>query len=292
MKTKILKFFKLFLSPFIFLFIGIKILLLISKGKKYVLKNTANHTFDQRMQQHSMVYRLISNVLFYKNINIEVINFDVVPKTPVLFLSNHKSNIDPLIIYKTIYENKKCPLVTFVAKQELTQKKISYILDLIDVIFINRKNPRQALFALENETVNLLKNNFSVCIFPESTRIPGNELGDFFSGASIPAYKSFVSIVPIAIYNSEGQLWDKNDDKQKFKRPKSNKITIAFGKPIPVQKFINLNAHVCMQNVKKQVNKMYQEIHKNLQKNIKSKNSDHQEIMADLKNALKIKKQK
>ncbi|MDQ0514142.1 1-acyl-sn-glycerol-3-phosphate acyltransferase [Mycoplasmoides fastidiosum] len=295
MKAKILRFFKIIISPFLFAYIALKVVFAIWAGQRYVRSHQSGEAqihAKQITNRHARVYRIINALLFYKNIEIEVKGLERVPKTPVLFLANHKSNVDSLVFYKTIYENKKYPLNTFVAKWELVNSKIGYILDLIDVIFIDRKNPRQALKQLEEEAPKILKNNRSLCIFPEATRVPGDHLGEFFPGSTIPAYQAFVAIVPVAIYNSEGQLWDKTKDGRIFHKPKSNKITIAFGKAITAQNFINLNQQKCVELVKNKVQDLYDQLAREADVQSQLHKSDHQEIVSEFKEMIKSKTKK
>ncbi|WP_391591534.1 1-acyl-sn-glycerol-3-phosphate acyltransferase [[Mycoplasma] cavipharyngis] len=296
MKTKILKFLKILIAPLILLYIFFSLVFAVISGRRYVIKfnkGDQQNTSKQVTKRYSTVYKIINSILFFKNIEVEVQNLDVVPKTPVVFLANHKSKSDPLVLYKIIYENKKYPLNTFVAKIELAKSKIGYILDLIDVVFVDRKNPRQALKQLEEVAPRILKNNRSLCIFPEATRVPGDQLGTFNPGATLPAYQAFVPIVPVTIYNSEGQFLDKSTQKQTFRKPKSNKIIVYFHKPISTQKFINLNNQKCIEIVKQQIQKQYNKIASSQkQHQSKAKKSDHQEVIDDFKKLIKSKKKK
>lgn len=288
MKSFLVKLIKWWFAPLLYLILGLKIMRARRVGKLYVL-SPQNYATDKHVaQRYERLYKIIRLLFFVKDLGIEVLNIERIPKVPVLFLSNHKSNLDSLLLFKVIYENNKLPLVSFVAKTELKDKYYGYLLDLIDVVFVNRANPRHALQGLEVEAVKILKNNRSLCIFPESTRVVGAGLGSFQPGAMIPAYKSLASVVPVAIYNSEGQLWDRSDSQRKFNKPKSRTVSINFGHAIKAPQFINLNPQQAIEMVRQQVQDLLHDIVVFHDKKIADtvNQSIHGEIISDVKKML------
>lgn len=254
------------------------------RGKSYVLNPQKFNTPRHIAERYQTIYKLVRFLLFIKNIKVEVRGMEEIPKIPVLFLANHKSNVDGLLIYKIIYENNKLPLTTFVVKMELKDKVIGYLLDLIDTVFLDRHNPRKALVSLEVDAVNVLKNNRSLCIFPEGTRISGPSLGEFKSGACIPAYRAYTPIVPVAIYNSERQLFDFGlKRKGTRKKWRSKTIVVKFGSPIKFSSFINLNYQNCIAMVQNQVALLYQKLAAEATAPTAKTTSLNQEIWADFK---------
>lgn len=286
MKKFFVKLIKGLFSPLFYLVLGLKIVRARKLAKAYILAPQDYATDKHAAQRYEKLYKIVRLLFFIKSFEVEVLNLERVPKVPVLFLANHKSNVDALLIFKTIYECEKYPLVSFVAKHELKDKYYGYLLDLIDVAFLNRKNPRQAMQTLEVDAVKILKNNRSLCVFPEATRVVGEQLGEFQPGVMIPAYKSLSSVVPVAIYNTEGQLYDKSDANRTFKKPKSKKLTINFGNAIKAPQFINLNHQQSIHIVKKQVQNLYNEITAHHNKNAAqtaSSPSVHDDIVNDVK---------
>lgn len=113
---------------------------------------------------------------------------------PVLIVSNHQSYFDIPLLVSTI------PLpMGFVAKKELGKVPvISKWMHLIECSFIDRKDLRQSLKAIQQAQKNL-KNGQSMVIFPEGTRSKQNQMSAFKPGSLKLAQKAQVPILPVAI---------------------------------------------------------------------------------------------
>lgn len=120
-----------------------------------------------------------------------------IPEETALFVGNHQGNFDiPVILCKL------GPLKSIVAKVETSRiPGIRLWMTHFDCIFMDRKNPRQSLEAL-NRAQELLEQGRSVIIFPEGTRSRGPEMLEFKAGALRCALKARVPIVPFAIDGS------------------------------------------------------------------------------------------
>ncbi|QZX48848.1 1-acyl-sn-glycerol-3-phosphate acyltransferase [Mycoplasma sp. E35C] len=222
------------LAFLIFPFVGIEFLIryLVALIKASIYKNNAS--FYSKQSRFRTVYILACRVLFFKGIKIIMKNEDQIPKKPVLFIGNHKSNIDAFVLIWIANHLKDITELTFVAKTELQKKSIGKIMSLIDVIFIDRNNIRQAAKATLDE-IELLKST-SVCVFAEGTRIFSHQNAEFKPGAIKAAYKAFCPIVPFSLFNTQGRM-EKISDKKRpvqpgFKKAKSHKIFIEFLKPL------------------------------------------------------------
>ena len=136
-------------------------------------------------------------------IKIKVHGLQNLPKNKSFILvSNHQSFFDPLILFKVINSRKYAPLV-FIAKKELKQQRqTKNFLQLVNVLFIDRQNPRQAL-NLISETVKLLhENKRIVVIFPEGTRSHSRKINEFRGGVYEIATNAQVQVAPLSIVNS------------------------------------------------------------------------------------------
>lgn len=90
----------------------------------------------------------------------------------------------------------------FVAKQELRRLPvISRWMDLIECSYIDRKDIRQSLRAIQ-QAQKSLESGQSMVIFPEGTRSKGREIGAFKPGSLKLAQKAGVPILPVAIDGS------------------------------------------------------------------------------------------
>ncbi len=217
--------------PFVAIICYIHFISCNTSGKRYI-KDPSCATVEERYEK---IKKFLKYFLHWKNIKIEIIGKDKIDNKTMLFVANHKSNVDPLVLLK-ISLDQNIPYLTFVAKKELEGTKLGNIASLLDVIYIDRNNLRQVVKTINEEVDMLIKEKRSVCIFPEGTRIfNNNKFGEFKPGALEAAYQTYVSIQPVVIFNSSGLL-DKN-----VKSPKNRTVYVSFLNPYQAQNFINVD---------------------------------------------------
>lgn len=115
---------------------------------------------------------------------------------PAVFIFNHQSNVDLLIMCKLIRKDSVA-----LAKKELKYTPIGPVLQAAGVIFLDRSDREKAINAF-TPAVEALKNGTSVGIAPEGTRSKDYILGVFKKGAFHLAMQAKVPIVPIIIKNA------------------------------------------------------------------------------------------
>ena len=120
---------------------------------------------------------------------------------PAVFLFNHQSAIDVLIIAKLLRRD-----FTAIAKQEIsTNPLVGPVFRVADTVFVDRKNHEKAIEALK-PVVQTLHSGLSVAIAPEGTRSAGDRLGPFKKGPFHIAMQAGVPIIPIVIHNATDVL--------------------------------------------------------------------------------------
>ncbi len=131
-------------------------------------------------------------------ITLNIKSAEALPEGPVVFISNHQSYWDIPVCFAAITEKP----FGFVAKESLRKIPVfgSWIEDIRSV-FIKRDDARASLKAIE-EGIELLKQGFSLVIFPEGTRSKGSEIKEFKKGSLRLAIKAEVPVVPITIYGT------------------------------------------------------------------------------------------
>jgi HAD superfamily hydrolase (TIGR01490 family) len=135
-------------------------------------------------------------------IRLDVHGAEHLAARPAVFLFNHQSQLDVLILAKLLRGG-----FTGVAKKELANSPgFGLMFRLADVAFVDRQDNAQARKALE-PAVQKLRSGISLVIAPEGTRSATPALGPFKKGAFHVAMQAGVPIVPIVIRNSGELMW-------------------------------------------------------------------------------------
>jgi len=117
---------------------------------------------------------------------------------PAVFIFNHKTNFDALIIGKLLRTD-----FTGVAKKELERHPIMGPAGrLMKVAFIDRGDAKKAVETMK-PIMKLAQEGISIAIAPEGTRARTRELLPFKKGAFRIAMAAGIPIVPIVIRNAE-----------------------------------------------------------------------------------------
>jgi WS/DGAT/MGAT family acyltransferase len=154
---------------------------------------------------------------------------------PAVFLFNHQSQLDVLILAKLLHGG-----FTGVAKRELTRSPaFGLMFRLADVAFVDRHDHAQAVKALQ-PAVQKLRDGISLVIAPEGTRSATPALGPFKKGAFHVAMQARVPIVPIAIRNSGELMW------RSARTIHSGTVQVVVLPPIPTTGWVteDLDQHV------------------------------------------------
>jgi putative phosphoserine phosphatase/1-acylglycerol-3-phosphate O-acyltransferase len=118
-------------------------------------------------------------------------------RRPAVFLFNHQSAIDVLIIAKLLRRD-----FTAIAQQEIARNPlVGPVFRVADTVFVDRKNQQKAIDALK-PVVRTLRDGLSVAIAPEGTRSAGDRLGAFKKGPFHVAMQAGVPVVPVIIHNA------------------------------------------------------------------------------------------
>ncbi|CAH2213720.1 lysophospholipid acyltransferase family protein [Tepidibacter aestuarii] len=128
--------------------------------------------------------------IFYK---VEVIGKEHVPMDePLIFASNHKNNLDPMLIGSLMPRK-----VSYMAKKELFKIKIvGYFLKNINVFPVDRSKTDISTI---KTALKILKSNGALGIFPEGTRMKQEGLGKAKAGTSMLAIRGKAKVCPVSI---------------------------------------------------------------------------------------------
>lgn len=132
-------------------------------------------------------------------IKLNVIGEENLPEHgPVVFISNHQGYAD-IVAFLAAIKNIQ---ISFVAKDTL--RKAPYFGKWIVTtrgVFIKRGDVRSSLTSI-NQGADLLKQGFSLIIFPEGTRSQGKEMKKIKPGSFKLATKALVPLIPVTINGS------------------------------------------------------------------------------------------
>ncbi len=157
--------------------------------------------------------RIFSKIFF----NFQVIGEENIPDNGnIVIAANHKSNLDPIFVAAAIRNRE----VAAIAKKELFKiKPLSYILNKLNVIPINREKPDVSTI---KNILRAIKDGYILGIFPEGTRMKEPGFGEAKAGLALFAIKGKADIVPISIISNYKIF---------------NKVTIYIDKPISLDEY-------------------------------------------------------
>ena len=146
-----------------------------------------------------------------------------IPDEAALFVGNHRSYFDILILYI------QCERLTgFVAKDSIEKvPSLRVWMRYLYCLFLNRSDVKQGMKTIL-AAIEYVKKGISICIFPEGTRNDGEELSmmPFKEGSFKIATKTGCPIVPVSINNSAEIL------ENHMPKLKKTHVILEYGKPI------------------------------------------------------------
>lgn len=172
-----------------------------------------------------LVYWSFRWELFQSGAKIEVKGKDNIPKEPVLFVSNHRSYFDILVLHTTTGKRPG-----FVAKTEIQKfPLLAWWMKDIACLFLDRNDLRSGMQMIKDGT-ELIKSGQSMVIFPEGTRNGTQTLLPFKEGSLKMAEKADCPVVPVTIIDT---------DKLLEVRPgfdiRKGKVKVVFGEPFYIK---------------------------------------------------------
>lgn len=181
-----------------------------------VTLNSKKYSFYEHSRKWSR------RLLNYIGVKLNIFGLDNIDKTQTyIFISNHSSLFDIPILFLTIPVNTR-----IIYKKELEKIPIfGYMLRKSPLISVQREDPRKAFESIQ-KSIDSIKENVSVIIFPEGTRSRNGELGEFRRGAFNLATRSGKLIVPITIIGSNIIM-----PKGKYSI-NSGEVTVIFNPPL------------------------------------------------------------
>lgn len=172
-----------------------------------------------------IVYWAFRWELFQTQAHITVKGKENIPNEPVLFVSNHRSYFDVLVIHTT---SGKRP--GFVAKKEMEKfPLLNWWMKDIACLFLDRKDIKAGIQMIMDAAA-LIKQGHSMVICPEGTRNQKKEMLPFKEGSLKVAEKAGCPVVPVTLIDTDQLL----EARPGFDIRKGN-VKVIYGKPFYIK---------------------------------------------------------
>lgn len=173
--------------------------------------------------------RIIVNRYMKKYADIEVRGIEnlVGVKRPIIFICNHLSNSDALVINKALKDED----LTFVAGIKLSNNPLTSLgINITKTITIK---PNTADKDAMSKIIKMIKNGNNVVIFPEGTRSRNGSMIKAKKGIVLIQKLTKASVIPMGIWGSE-KLMPINEVDMGLEKFHNAKVTLSIGKQIEI----------------------------------------------------------
>ncbi len=184
--------------------------------------------------KHFILWNYVDLILIFFNIKIEVSGVENIVEDPMVIYANHKSMLDPVLIYY-VYRKYKKSIISAVGKSTLYKVRfMRMLMNDMGCISINRQNDREAAKEMIKGIKRIKDTKMGYIIFPEGgikTR-ETEEMVEVKPGAYKLATKSGATISPVSIIGSSKFI-----HMNKFK---ANRVKMIIHNPIYKEEYDNL----------------------------------------------------
>lgn len=170
----------------------------------------------------SIATNVLRRIASLSGVRLTVKGLENIPKDqPALFICNHRSLFDIVTLFPLLPNP-----TTFIAKNNLEKVPlVSNWMKLMRCPFLDRENTGDGL-RIVRDSMQLIRDGISVCVFPEGTRTPGDEMLPFKEGTFMIAQKTGCLVVPVAVMDTEHIF----ENHKPFIH--AGAVTICFGEPV------------------------------------------------------------
>lgn len=177
--------------------------------------------------RHWLLHQSCRMILLFANIKVEIIGKEFVPREPFVCYANHKSDIDPIILYYALKS-----VCSAVGKKSLFKNPVlKQIKPVFGVISLDRDNDREAAKSMI-EAIREVKAGLSMMIFPEGgiKSRDTEEMVNLRAGAYKLVTKSGAYLLPATILGS-------SQTKKRKTLLKRIHVKVIFHKPLSAQEY-------------------------------------------------------
>ena len=160
-------------------------------------------------------------------IEVRVTGFENLPlgeKSPAILLVKHQSTLETFLIPTPMPH----PLAYVFKRELIFVPFFGWAMGRMDMIHIDRRLRARAFNKVVEQGKRLLAQGIWIIMFPEGTRIPRGQKGDYKHGGTRLAVETGAPVIPIAV--TSAKVWPR---KAFIKRP--GVVDVSIGKPIASQ---------------------------------------------------------
>ena len=211
---------------FVLLYIGVMALVTLPFCILFLIIRLISPKAASKVGQPFAKYVAFWPIMLLSGARLKVEGRENVPKnTPVLFAGNHRSMYDILAGYIAI------PVLHhtgFISKYETRHTPfLSWWMRVLNCKFLNRKDPKEGLKAIQSAIADVKEKGYSMFIMPEGTRNHGDGVQPFKPGSLKIAERTGCPVVPIAMIGMDDIL------EKHYPKIRGARVTVIIGEPIP-----------------------------------------------------------
>jgi len=159
---------------------------------------------------------------------------------PVLFVSNHQSYLDPIIVGIGSHPRQFFPM----ARSTLWQNRlVGWLIHTLKAIPVDRG---EADMAAIRKCIEVLKADRSLLLFPEGTRTLDGRTGGFKTGTMLIIKRAKPVVIPVSIQGGH-DVWPKGRSYPDF----FGRIAVHYAEPIDAQILIDMGPEAAMEHLRK-----------------------------------------
>jgi 1-acyl-sn-glycerol-3-phosphate acyltransferase len=205
---------------FVYLFLGLAILLVLPW---FVIWTVLTGNPDA---MYSVAMRAFALATGAAGIRIRVDGLENIPPGVCVFISNHASNLDPMVFFPAIPRR-----ISVLIKKELMRIPILATGMRIAKFVPVDRDDREAAGATVELAVRHLRDGLSFAIFAEGTRSPDGRIRPFKRGATLMALQARVPVVPVSIAGTQHLM------RKGSRLIQPGDVAIHFGRAIDAAQF-------------------------------------------------------
>jgi len=173
-----------------------------------------------------------------------------IPSTgPILFVSNHQSFFDPLLIGCCTTQR---PFRSMARSTLFTNPVFGWLIDQIGAFPVERG---QGDTAAIKKCIRVLEQGQALVVYPEGTRTRDGSVNEFKSGVLLLIRKAKPQVVPVAIAGAD-QAWPRDRSRPRL----TGRIGVQFGPAIPAEELLAQSPDEALERLRAQVDAQRQEL--------------------------------